>query len=812
MSPLVVLNLGTGNCETGLSGVTARLWLEGNQVPVQYIGSLPPAPALPKLYREWQRFYEALHNPFGSGPSMRSSIEFEPDGLTNVSRADFWQLCEKLKEEINNWLHSPEFRTIDQQLRTQLDPKESIRFIIETEDLLLQKLPWHLWQFFEHYGKAEIALSVQQYGKVQALPAQVKQRIRILVILGHSKGINVQPDRMILEDSGAETIVLNEPMRAELNQHLWDEKGWDIFFFAGHSTSRGEGQIGELFLNGQERLSIDQLRHALKAAISRGLKLAIFNSCDGLGLARALADLNLPQLIVMREPVVDQVAHTFLQNFLQVFARGEPFYTAVRTAREQLQGIETKYPCASWLPVIFQNPTEAPLSWQRLSNQVVKLSPIEEQLKPQRRPLERRKTTLRHGLLASLAVTIPLVLVRALGLLQPVELRAYDHLVRARPTAWDHQDALDSRLLVVEIDEKDTNQYGYPVKDDVLAKALATLADYQPRAIGVDMHRYQANEPGRKQLIEQFNNSPNLITVCSFDQKDRLLLGYPPEFSTQQAQQQVGFSDLETDGAYDRNRPVVRRQLLSYSPRLGDVSQNCVTPYSLSLSLALRFLQGEGTEPLGGNDDEKWQLGPVVFDRLATRAAGYQQLDGQSSQILLNYRFTPKPAPRVSLTEVLAGQVGADEVRDRIVLMGVIDPIGQDYQETPYGQLPGVWVHAHGVSHLLSAVLDQRPLMWMLPQWGQWQWGDMLWIWGWAMVGGVLGWRLRSTLWLGIGGVVAVLGLRQICLVILVQGGWVPFIPALLALAGTAGLLLVYRRGALHAIRGKLSNRLTWKS
>jgi len=30
------------------------------------------------------------------------------------------------------------------------------------------------------------------------------------------------------------------------------------------------------------------------------LKLAIFNSCDGLGLARELADLHLPTMIVMQ--------------------------------------------------------------------------------------------------------------------------------------------------------------------------------------------------------------------------------------------------------------------------------------------------------------------------------------------------------------------------------------------------------------------------------------------------------------------------------------------------------------------------------
>ncbi len=58
----------------------------------------------------------------------------------------------------------------------------------------------------------------------------------------------------------------------------------------------------------------------LRKAISRGLQLAIFNSCDGLGLANDLAELNIPQIIVMRSPVPDLVAQEFLKHFLKAFS------------------------------------------------------------------------------------------------------------------------------------------------------------------------------------------------------------------------------------------------------------------------------------------------------------------------------------------------------------------------------------------------------------------------------------------------------------------------------------------------------------
>ena len=809
MSPLVVLNLGQGTCETGLPVVTARLWLEGAQVPIQHVGSLPSTPELPFLYKRWKALYEALQGTLGFGQSVRSFIEFDPEPITNVSMADFRELCADLEAQMNAWLNSAGFRNIDQQLRTKLDPEESIRFIVETDDLLLQKLPWHLWRFFEHYDRAELALSPPEYGQAGTTGTSViAQRMRVLVVLGQSDGINVKPDRMLFENSDAETVVLKEPPRSELNRYLWDNQGWDIFFFAGHSTSMGKDHVGELSLNADEWLSVEQLKKALQASIKNGLKLAIFNSCDGLGLARDLADLNLPQLIVMREPVVDRVAQTFLQNFLQVFSDGEPFYTAVRYARDQLQGIESKFPCASWLPVIFQNPTEAPLVWGKARSAPKRsrrrLPALPQQPNPRQKKVI-RQLKLRNVLLTSLLVTLPIVLVRMLGLLQPLELPAYDHLMRSRPAAWDTQPAIDPRLLVVEVTEEDTDIYGYPVSDERLATALEKLEQYQPRAIGIDLHRYQDNPPGREQFINKFDTYPNLITVCSFGSEERAIMGHPPEFSIEQARTQVGFSDLELDGG----RPVVRRHLLSYDNFLDSESSNCTAPYSFSLNLAVRFLQAEGVQPLEPTKDSNWRLGPVVLNRLAARTGAYQWLDGNTSQILLNYRFTPRPAQRVSLDDVLKDELSETLVRDRIVLIGVTDELGNDYRGTPYGQLPGVWIHAHGISQVLGAVLEERPLIWVLPQWGQWQWGDMVWIVGWAGLGGILVWRIHSVLILGVTGAVSILALRQLCLVILVLGGWVPFIPALLALTSTAGVLLAFKYGYLPAKADALLSRLT---
>ncbi len=99
--------------------------------------------------------------------------------------------------------------------------------------------------------------------------------------------------------------------------------------------------------------------------------MAIFNCCDGLGLARQLSDLQMPQVIVMREPVPDKVAQEFLKYFLAAFANDQLLYLAVRHARERLQGIENEFPCASWLPVLCQNPATKPPRWIDLGGSIL---------------------------------------------------------------------------------------------------------------------------------------------------------------------------------------------------------------------------------------------------------------------------------------------------------------------------------------------------------------------------------------------------------------------------------------------------------
>ena len=359
---LVILKLGKGGLRSGFP-VTLQIGDERARPAIECTGELPPTSEIIDYYNRWKSAYRG-------SISVGYRIEVPETQVTNVSRKEFLTQCyesaENLKKKLNSWLNSEQFRPLKEELLTTLNTSDSIRFILQADHQLWQ-LPWHLWDFFERYPKAEIALDALSKGIYKPVEKSVspQAKVKILAILGNSTGIDLQKDRAMLEQlPDAAVTFLVEPPRQELNDQLWAQP-WDILFFAGHSTSGAEGETGKIFINPTESLTVSQLKYALQQAITQGLQLAIFNSCDGLGLAANLADLHIPQMIVMREPVPDKVAQEFLKYFLAAFSSGLPLMTSVRQAREKLQGLEDEFPCATWLPVICQNPAEVPRTWEK---------------------------------------------------------------------------------------------------------------------------------------------------------------------------------------------------------------------------------------------------------------------------------------------------------------------------------------------------------------------------------------------------------------------------------------------------------------
>ncbi len=96
----------------------------------------------------------------------------------------------------------------------------------------------------------------------------------------------------------------------------------------------------------------------------------------------------------------------------------------------------------------------------------------------------------------------------------------------------------------------------------------------------------------------------------------------------------------------------------------------------------------------------------------------------------------------------------------------------------------GVFIQAQMVSQILSAVLDGRPLLSVLPQWG-----EAFWVLGSSIVGGLLAWYFGRLKYLLPAGGVVIAVLSGVCFLLFIQGWWMPLVPSALALIFTGGLL-----------------------
>ncbi|AOY81568.1 CHASE2 domain-containing protein [Moorena producens JHB] len=778
---LVVLKIGDGSFDQGFP-VTLQIWEEGKSPSLEITGRLPPAPEIMQSCQSWTTSYHSLGLP--------SRLEASVVQVTNVSKLErCYNAAQVLGDRLNAWLYSEPFRPIKDKLLEQLLPSDEIRLIIQTENSCLRRLPWHLWDFWERYSKAEIALSALKYEPVKGNP-KAHQKVRILAIIGNSIGIDTEADQKLLEQlPDAQIKFLIEPKRQQVQQALW-EQCWDILFFAGHSSSKKDGDTGHIYINKTDILTINQLKFGLKRAIEKGLKIAIFNSCDGLGLASNLANLQIPQIIVMREPVPDRVSQEFLKYFLTAFARGQSFYLAVREARERLQGIEDEFPCATWLPIICQNPAAPPPTWKGLMMDNPVPIPPPPILPPPPRP---PKLSLVKVLVTSLVITCFLIVIQQLGLLQGLELKAFDHLINRRPAEFP-----DSRLIVVEVTEEDIKDQqsdlrpGTSLSDRSLKQLLEILNSSQAKVIGLDIHRDFYVAPEYQDLGMLLEQSDNLVAVCKASNENDPGISPPPEVP----KQNLGFSDVvgDPDG-------VIRRHLLAFNP---DPTSDCSASYALSTQLAMRYLLAKEISPTY-TDQGYLQLGDVVFKPLTNHTGGYHKLDAWGHQIMLNYRFHKSPEDfvgQVTLSQVLNGKINSDSFKGKIVLIGVTAPSREDYFFTPYSkgnkiddQTPGVIIHAHMVSQILSAVLDQRPL---IRDWPAWR--EVVWIWGWCLTAGLVCWRCKSDLRLGVL-LLALSILYGSCLGLLKQGYWVPLVPSALAVVVIGGFIVLYDQPSPHPLK-----------
>ena len=377
--------------------------------------------------------------------------------------------------------------------------------------------------------------------------------------------------------------------------------------------------------------------------------------------------------------------------------------------------------------------------------------------------------------LATLTVTSFLLGVRHLGALQSLEVMAYDRMVQRRQNQQP-----DPRLLIVGITEEDIQAMNqWPLSDGLVAKLLANLLELNPAVIGLDLYRDLPSLEGREALKTQLKNE-KIIAIHNLGDEENSPIRPPESVPVER----IGFNDLVLD-----SDSVVRRNLMFANNDEGE------TFFSFSLQLVLHYLGSRNITPENGEHPDEIIWGKARFYPLTPNSGGYQDIDEQGYQILLNYRADQALARQVSLQEVLNQTIDPILVEDKIVLIGAIAPSAKDLFLTPYSpgrrnnpKMAGVLIQGQMVSQLLDAVLGERPLFIFWPEWV-----EMLWIGSWALIGATFAWCSRDPLIGILGSPILLVVLGGLSFSLFLEGRWVPVITPALGFGLTSGIMIAYR-------------------
>jgi len=388
--------------------------------------------------------------------------------------------------------------------------------------------------------------------------------------------------------------------------------------------------------------------------------------------------------------------------------------------------------------------------------------------------------------IATPCLTILLLGLRWTGGLQMLEWALFDRYFRLRPP-----ESPDDRIVLVTIDESDLRHVGqWPVPDRVLANLLEKIKAQQPRAIGLDIYRDLPVQPGHEELVKIYQSTPNLIGIKKVvGDEDAFGVNPPPELAELD---QVSANDFveDADGK-------IRRGFFYLNDRDGN------PVYSLGFTLAWLYLEADEIYVSLTEDEGFIQFGDVVFPPFEANDGGYVRADASGYQVLLNFRGPsclqdPNQCPyqMFSMTEVLENKIPLGRMRDRIVLIGSTAESLKDFFFTPYSSgiitspepTAGVEIHANLISQILDSTLADRPLVKT--------WSDFLegwWIFTWSAFGATVTWKWRyaqgstKISFLTSGSLCLAVGtLFGTTYVAFLAGWWLPFVPPLIGLLGSA--------------------------
>lgn len=487
-------------------------------------------------YQEWQRIYLRFYN-----TKLRGKVE-EIGSFTAPPVDWHSQLVQaeaQLLSEFHHWLRSAELHEVRAEIAQASRKYEhpNVDVFLTCNPLDLARLPWEAWEIGTEFSSSStkiriVRTPINRRETVYYPNLRRSGKARILVILGDETGLDFQAEKqaMIFLKSVAEVEFIGwQPqesipeLKTKIVQAIASKTGWDILFFAGHSneTNLTGGEFG---IAPNTALLISELEESLTIAKSRGLQVAIFNSCKGLSIANKLIDLGLSQVVIMREPIHNRVAEEFFLQFVQALAEYKDVHESLLAASRYLK-LEKNftYPSAYLIPSLFRHPEATLFSLKPFG-----IKEFFKSLKPSRQE--------------AIALSILLII----SLLQPVQsfLLQRRVLVQAfyrQITSQVGNVASPPPVLLVQIDEESIRKAKIsnpkPMNRQYLASLVDRLTANNARVVGIDYLLDRPQEQGDRILAKSIQTavgsspSPTLF-VFAGTSEDNLWLRVLPDIAS----------------------------------------------------------------------------------------------------------------------------------------------------------------------------------------------------------------------------------------------------------------------------------------
>ena len=328
-------------------------------------------------------------------------------------------------------------------------------------------------------------------------------------------------------------------------------------------------------------------------------------------------------------------------------------------------------------------------------------------------------------------------------------LDAYLYDVRVRLAM---PNTVDQRVVIVDIDERSLGEIGHwPWGRDVLAKLVDRLIeDYRVAVLGFDVVFAEPDESsglkvleavGRQQLkgeagfqraLAELRHSLDYDQLFADSLRGRpVVLGY--YFSGSSSAQQAGVLPppvfpagsfagsaipfVSWDG-FGANLPLLQKAAASgghFNPLIDFDGSSRRVPlvvefkgaYYEALSLAVvRTLLGNAKLTPGFPDGEK----TIEWFDVEGERGGLRIPVDENAAALIPYRGYEHSFPYYSAVDILKGQVAAEHLAGRVVLIGTTAPGLMDLRSTPVGgAFPGVEAHANLIAGMLAGTVKEKP-------------------------------------------------------------------------------------------------------